>query len=635
MQYRKEIDGLRAIAVIPVLFFHAGFEWFAGGFVGVDVFFVISGYLITGILLKEMQEGTFSILNFYERRARRILPALFLVMAVCVVLAWQLLYPADMQSFAQSVLAVCLFVSNFLFWYQSGYFDTASDLKPLLHTWSLAVEEQYYVLFPLVLLLVWKVRKQWLVPILALIALASLCLGQWQSLHQPSSGFFLLPARAWELLVGALAAVYVSRHSGGQRKAWHEAMAIIGLCAIAWACLMYSKVTPFPGVYALVPTLGAALIIVFADGERGVGRWIASKYMVAIGLISYSTYLWHQPIFAFARHIAGGDPGHLVFCVLIALSLLLAWLTWKWIEAPFRDRKKFSRQQIFALALLMSAVFIGFGYAGHKQKGFDSRFERVLHGDVGHQEFLEYIDQHFHDCEPPKVLQSALSWGGFVRCKQSALGTPEVVLLGDSHAEHLFIGLAESLPKRNVAFYIQAAKPYLEVKDFAAAFEELLGNSKPQTVLLSMYYMERLKHESSSLQAAWTQTITALQQAGKQVVVLGDVPKFPQDPEICMYSKVRGDWMSACDISVEELQHQYSFYDSTLRALSTTLHVPYVQVDAPLCGSYFCRLSQGEQMLYRDKNHLNIAGSRVVGAYVAQQLKDLAIVPSQAEDGHD
>jgi peptidoglycan/LPS O-acetylase OafA/YrhL len=210
MEYRREIDGLRALAVLPVILFHAGFTTFSGGFVGVDVFFVISGYLITTIILTELEQGTFSIVNFYERRARRILPALFVMMLACLPFAWFWLLPEDMKDFSQSLLAVSVFASNILFWRESGYFDSAAELKPLLHTWSLAVEEQYYMLFPLFLMATWRFGRRWILGSLIAVALASLALAQWGSLVKPAATFYLLPTRVWELLIGAFAAFYLS-----------------------------------------------------------------------------------------------------------------------------------------------------------------------------------------------------------------------------------------------------------------------------------------------------------------------------------------------------------------------------------------------------------------------------------------
>jgi peptidoglycan/LPS O-acetylase OafA/YrhL len=213
MKYRSEVDGLRALAVLPVILFHAGFTIFSGGFVGVDIFFVISGFLITTIIVDEMKQGCFSLLNFYERRARRILPALFFVMLCSLPFAWIWMLPQDLEFFSQSLVAVPLFFSNILFWYTSGYFETASELKPLLHTWSLAVEEQYYVLFPLLLMLVWKIGKKRIVLLLSLIAIVSLLTAQWGSTVHPSFTFYLLPTRSFEILIGALISFYINCNS--------------------------------------------------------------------------------------------------------------------------------------------------------------------------------------------------------------------------------------------------------------------------------------------------------------------------------------------------------------------------------------------------------------------------------------
>lgn len=208
MKYRREVDGLRALAVLPVIFFHAGFEIFCGGFIGVDIFFVISGYLITTIIFDEKEANKFSIVNFYERRARRILPALFLVMAICLPFAWVWLMPSDLKEFAQSLTAVTVFSSNILFWKTSGYFESAAELKPLLHTWSLAVEEQYYLIFPLFIIATWRYGMKWMVTALSVVALISISLAQWGATHMPLATFFMLPTRFWELLIGSFIAFY-------------------------------------------------------------------------------------------------------------------------------------------------------------------------------------------------------------------------------------------------------------------------------------------------------------------------------------------------------------------------------------------------------------------------------------------
>lgn len=362
MDYRREIDGLRALAVVPVILFHAGFETFRGGFVGVDVFFVISGYLITTIILAELEQGNFSIVNFYERRARRILPTLFFVMFACIPFSWILLSPADLTSFSKSLIAVPLFLSNFFFWRDGGYFETAAELKPLLHTWSLAVEEQYYVIFPLFLLLSWKLGKHWILLTLGVIFFASLVLAQWASHAMPDVAFYLLPTRVWELLVGAGAAFYLSRRG---KKIFGENLSEIagwtGVMLILFSVFSYDNSTPFPGIFALIPTLGTLLIILFASQQTYVGKFVGNKIFVGIGLISYSAYLWHQPVLAYARHWIV-DFDHFLALLLIALVLILSILSWKYVELPFRNKEKFGRTFIFTASSTAALFFISLGY---------------------------------------------------------------------------------------------------------------------------------------------------------------------------------------------------------------------------------------------------------------------------------
>ena len=324
MEYRREIDGLRALAVLPVILFHAGFQTFSGGFVGVDVFFVISGYLITTVIFAELETGNFSVIKFYERRARRILPALFLMMSVCLPFAWLWLMPHDLKSFSQSLVAVSAFSSNVLFWKTSGYFESAAELKPLLHTWSLAVEEQFYVVFPIFLMLTWRLGKRWILGLLVLVFLVSLQTAQYESITKPSAAFYLLPTRAWELILGAFIALTYSRLSGiGISKSFHEGLSITGVLLILYAIFAFDELTPFPSLYTLVPTTGAALIILFANRATTAGRAIGNKVLVAVGLISYSAYLWHQPLFAFAKHRSLEAPSKTLLGILGARLLLL------------------------------------------------------------------------------------------------------------------------------------------------------------------------------------------------------------------------------------------------------------------------------------------------------------------------
>ena len=327
MKYRSEIDGLRAIAVVPVILFHARFDLFSGGFVGVDVFFVISGYLITTIIINEMENGTFTLLRFYERRARRILPSLFFVVLCCIPAAWFLLLPSDMKDFAQSVVAVATFSSNILFWIESGYFATEAELKPLLHTWSLAVEEQYYILFPLFLMAVWRSGLRAIVGLLILMFVVSLAVAHWGAYNNPSATFYLLPTRAWELLIGAFAAFYLQRTSVSFPYWLNNWLSAFGLAAILYSVFAFDEATPFPSLYALVPTAGTVLIILFSLRGTWTHTILSLKSVVGLGLISYSLYLWHQPVFAFWRHYNLLEPAYTQMLSAAFISFILAIFT--------------------------------------------------------------------------------------------------------------------------------------------------------------------------------------------------------------------------------------------------------------------------------------------------------------------
>lgn len=270
MKYRAEIDGLRALAVLPVILFHAGFELFNGGFVGVDVFFVISGYLITTILIEDIENKQFSIVNFYERRVRRILPALLFVMLCCIPFAWVWMLPAQMKDFSQSLVAVSLFISNILFWRESGYFEIAIENKPLLHTWSLSVEEQFYVLFPIFLFFAWRLGKSRVFRMIIIFAAISLALSEWGWRNSAAANFYLAPTRAWELFAGSMAAFIVQRR--GVEK--NNLLALLGLAAIIFSVFAYDEATPFPSVYALVPVLGVVLLVLYANKETFAAKLV-------------------------------------------------------------------------------------------------------------------------------------------------------------------------------------------------------------------------------------------------------------------------------------------------------------------------------------------------------------------------
>lgn len=418
LSYRPEVDGLRTVAVVPVVLFHAGFPGLSGGFVGVDIFFVISGYLIGTIILRECAENRFSLLRFYERRARRILPALFFVLLACLPAAILFMLPWQLIEFGRSLIATALFASNILFWRESGYFEASAEEKPLLHTWSLAVEEQFYIFFPLAILLFWRFGARttgWAIFIAAVI---SLTLSEWGWRNQPDANFYLLPTRAWELLAGAGVALWAVRTPDKgpvTPRLWTKAAGIVGLGLLVGSVVFLNAQTPFPSLYTVFPVLGSVLVLLFAHHDTPAGWLLARKPFVAIGLISYSFYLWHQPLFAFARLTSETDhPQPWLMAGLTGLSVVLAYGTWKFIEAPFRKADLFSRRRIFQLSAagIVASVVLGAGLIGFRGLVFlypahthdfiaVSPLER---GDYVKEPYIAEVENRSFDPERPKLM---------------------------------------------------------------------------------------------------------------------------------------------------------------------------------------------------------------------------------------
>ena len=342
-QHRTDIDGLRALAVLPILLFHAGIPGFSGGYVGVDIFFVISGFLITAIIDREMAAKTFSYVNFYERRIRRIFPALAVVLAFCLLAAWFILLPSEIADFAKSVIGTILFASNIVFFRQSGYFDRISEEKPLLHTRSLGIEEQFYIFFPIILFLIIRYAPKYRQHLVALIAAASFGLCVHLTPTSPSAAFYLIPTRAWELLAGSLLALGVVPvvRAGAVRSL----LSGLGIAMIVAAVILFDGTTPFPGVAALLPVAGTVLVIAYAPGTW-TDRLLSLRPLVLVGLISYSLYLWHWPLIVFGRDLGwlDGSIGPAVAVVLV--SLAMGALSSRFVEAPFRDRRRVCRPQV-------------------------------------------------------------------------------------------------------------------------------------------------------------------------------------------------------------------------------------------------------------------------------------------------
>jgi peptidoglycan/LPS O-acetylase OafA/YrhL len=363
MKYRPELDGLRAIAVIPVILCHAGL--LRGGFIGVDVFFVLSGYLITSIVLSDLKKQSFSLLKFYERRARRILPALLTMIMVCIPLAILLMPTSDLRDFSQSIIATILFASNFFFWYKISFSGQLIPRSPLVHTWSIGAEEQFYLLFPWFLRDLWRYIKPYIFSILAVLTISSLYLSVSLSFEHQMTNYYMLPSRIWQLTAGAMLAYLEIKRGRNSDLILKILLPLLGLILIVISAVTFVEGLPHPGLVTLIPVVGTCLIIWFG-GQNDLGSLILRiKPLVWIGMISYSVYLWHQPILVFMRFANNYVLSRTDFLFYLPINFSLAYFSWRYIEQPFRNPNIVSRRK-FVISVLGSStviIIIGLLYA--------------------------------------------------------------------------------------------------------------------------------------------------------------------------------------------------------------------------------------------------------------------------------
>ena len=472
LSYRPDIDGLRAVAVVPVILCHAGVPGFAGGYVGVDVFFVISGYLISGIILADIDADRFSLMYFYERRVRRILPMLLTVVGLSLAAGYAVMLPHQFADLSSGALSVTVFASNVYFWLTQDYFSEVAGLNPLLQTWSLAVEEQYYLLFPLALIFVAKMNPRWIIAAVCVVAILSFALGQAGgnlSVHPPYieqevrmfsqpawASFYLPTGRVYEFLLGTLA-VMVTQRGVVIPQGVRQVGSAAGLALILGAVGTFEETLPYPSLYTLVPVAGAGLILMLAGPTTVVGRVLAWRLPVGLGLISYSLYLWHQPLFAFARLLSDVPLGLYDYAGLTIAACVLSVISWRYVEMPFRRCGGLSRRQVFVAMGLATLVVMAVSTAGITTKGFIARYPVGDHELVGRspKSWGEYVVRRFDALKQPAFAAED--------------GRPRLLVIGDSYAQDFINMAAETgwLNRFSVrTFYIpEKCQPYLGDED--------------------------------------------------------------------------------------------------------------------------------------------------------------------------
>jgi peptidoglycan/LPS O-acetylase OafA/YrhL len=652
LRYRRDIDGLRAVAIALVVGFHTFPSALPAGFVGVDIFFVISGFLISGILFESIDRGTFSYQRFYERRIIRLFPALLLVLVACSVAGGLVLEPDEYRALGKHVVAGATFTSNFAFFNEAGYFDSAAELKPLLHLWSLGIEEQFYIIWP-VLVVVASRRSRSLPGVMLGLLAASFATAVWWADIDRNAVFYLPVPRLWELLIGAVLAyasfnrqrqvLLAGAGEGSPRKRTalpgrviRETCAVVGALLIAVAVVWIDPAQPFPGVSALLPTTGAALLLAAGDEAWINRRVLGSSGLVFVGLISYPLYLWHWPVLVFARIVEAGPLSPALRLAAIAVSLALAWLTYRGVETWVRSNR--SRAVTGSLLASMAAVVVA-GIVVLGQDGLVGGARREAAAGSGKAPASYF----------PCPADSSKAEAALDHCVRSSVRAPERIVFGDSHAESLFHGLAarddhswlllannSCPPVRGIR--VQADHPLCTEKT-EHALQVLLQQNVARTVVLVFFgnYMldvdlaaDHLRTHTGPSTVRMSSTeigatgkrelflyglgrmIDALEAAGKSVVVVVDVPELPFLPADCV-PRVSTSAPARCVLARSAVLHRQAALRGMLAELSSA-H-PRIRLYDPvnvLCDDAECHLRAGGTALYRDSHHLSNAGSAVV-----------------------
>ena len=616
-QYRPDIDGLRAIAVISVVLFHADFALASGGFIGVDIFFVISGYLISSILLREFPAGWRGLGQFYERRARRIIPAIT-AMVIAVVIGGVLLFPPNQLILtAKAVLATQLFGANFYFWQTAGYFAPESALNPLTHMWSLGVEEQFYLIFPICLWGTTTFFSRFRLAIIITIAVLSFALSWWLTFNHPPSAFYLLPARAWELLLGSALALTGGRWTLPQ--SYRQVMGATGAVLIVAGLAVIDRKTPFPGVYALLPAFGTAALLAAGGGVgSAVTRLLSSSSLVAIGLRSYSIYLWHWPVLVWTKTWTGDiNPGPWSVTAAILCALLLAEISYRLIERPFRERGRIALSSIVYGFAATSIFLAAWSVAIVGQQGMPWRFsQQVVQLDADANAYSAQSMKCFGD-------SSLESFATIKACKLGAVQQRlDFVLWGDSHAGAIAPAISKLAQDRGRSGYLAAMSscpPFQLYRTRTPAtnaetceqnnrdvLHKILASNTIQTVFLFASWQRYYDEDADYMVDSIVRLSAALKLGGKTVLLIHGMPRpdIPVPWTLARY-KAAGKPQLVLPRPIEPW----------LTSVTTNSGIITANLSNALCTADACALSRNGRALYVDGSHLS------------QPANDLVIAP--------
>ena len=635
--YRADIDGLRAIAILSVIIYHAFPRWLPGGFVGVDIFFVISGYLISGIIIGGIQQGRFSFADFYARRVKRIFPALALVLLACLAFSWLAFLSGRVFTGTNTLVgkhaaAGAAFIANLVYWRESGYFDADVTLKPLVHLWSLGVEEQFYIVWPPLLILAHRLRLS-LAGTIIVLAIASFALNVALVASNPTAAFYLPFTRFWELLAGALLA-WRNLRGGLDAPAspkFANALSAIGLGCCAAAMVLIDKSRAFPGWWALLPVTSATLMVAAGPQAAINRRLLASPPMVFFGKISYPLYLWHWPLLSFAWIMGDGMPGFPVRVALVLTAILLAWLTTRFVEGPVRFSPLHSRRKVQALCGLMGLLVVAgvFGWQKSADLNLSSRQSYAAYfdnTDLGFARRHDLARLYRLDCDFYDVFDKSVKPAINPACYTPGPGR-NVFLWGDSHAQALNLGLKEALPPDATLLQITTSgcSPALhdQQPDNLAACNKSnrftlqhIAAARPDLVIIA----QRFNHE----QTDWTALAAELQKHGaKKVLLLGPLPQWQPD----LWKVVLRDYWP--QVPARIATHRDNAIVATDAALrqrygSAAPPLTFASLIGQLCNAEGCvaytEAGPEQGLLCFDYGHLTPAGSRYIGRTVLAPL---------------
>ena len=644
-EYRAEIDGLRALAVIPVIFYHAGLPGFTGGYIGVDIFFVISGFLITGILLRSIQEDRFSILEFYERRIRRIFPALFAVAIATVTCASWLLFPEELRSYGKSLFATSLFYANYHFMYDTGYFAAPAESKPLLHMWSLAVEEQFYVLFPLYLYAVWRWCRRYLLSLTLVLAVLSLGYSIWLMGQAPDQAFYSAPARAWELLVGALLALLGQRFPAQSiiRSRSASLLTVLGLVLMLFPVAMYSEFTRFPGATAIPPVLGCAIVLFSSQIGGRASALLSISPLRGVGLISYSLYLWHWPIFVFFKTFAIEPLTATQKLWMLVSVFVVAFLSWRFVETPFRKHNTtVNHKRVIAVGFSVMCAGFGIGAIMTLGSGLPNRFSpevrRIL--DARTDEPIEIDCVVTENNAAARIRSCAVNPSNDV--------SPSFVVWGDSHAEALLPAIFAAAHEAGVSGLAavrggcpalvgvrQTRDGYRDCDESSEAFMKYLAQHPEleQVVLISRWALYAMGHrfrnelghvvfigDSQSAESTvatnqevfergFMHTLDRISKLGRRVVVVSQVPEAEYRIPLAMARAEHLHRTVQLAPTYQEYLARQVFVEEVFSRHLPRYNGVLLRPERILCMEGVCSISTDGLPIYRDSNHLTRTGA--------------------------